>query len=132
MTMTDPVADMLTRIRNANQAKHFRVDIPASKIKLGLAKILKSEGYVRDFRVIEDRKQKILRVYLKYGRKQQTVLRGLKRISKPGRRIYCKGDKIPRVLNGYGTAIISTSTGVLTDQECRDQNVGGEVICYIW
>ncbi|MDD3627836.1 MAG: 30S ribosomal protein S8 [bacterium] len=132
MTMTDPIADMLTRIRNANQARHYRVDIPSSKLKAGLAKILKLEGYVRDFRVIEDRKQGILRIYLKYGKKQETVLRGLKRVSKPGRRIFCKGEAIPKVLNGFGTAIISTSSGVLTDKECREKKVGGEVICYIW
>ncbi|HDS09491.1 MAG TPA: 30S ribosomal protein S8 [Firmicutes bacterium] len=132
MTMTDPIADMLTRIRNANEAKHFKVDIPSSKLKTGLAKILKLEGYIRDFRIIEDRKQGILRVYLKYGKKQETVLRGLKRVSKPGRRVFCKGESVPKVLNGFGTAIISTSSGILTDKECREKKVGGEVICYIW
>jgi len=123
---------MLTRIRNANEAKHFKVDIPSSKLKTGLAKILKLEGYIRDFRIIEDRKQGILRVYLKYGKKQETVLRGLKRVSKPGRRVFCKGESVPKVLNGFGTAIISTSSGILTDKECREKKVGGEVICYIW
>lgn len=132
MVMTDPVADMLTRIRNANVVKHEKLELPASKLKAEVADILKREGYIRDYEVIEDNKQGVLRIFLKYGSNEQRVITGLKRISKPGRRIYVKANEVPRVLNGLGTAIVSTSKGVLSDKEARQQAIGGEVIAYIW
>lgn len=132
MVMTDPVADMLTRIRNANVVKHDKLELPASKLKAEIADILKREGYVRDFEVLEDNKQGVLRIFLKYGAQEQRVITGLKKISKPGRRVYAKADEVPRVLNGLGTAIVSTSKGVLSDREARQQAVGGEVLAYIW
>lgn len=132
MVMTDPVADMLTRIRNANVVKHERLELPASKLKAEIADILKREGYVRDYEVIEDKKQGVLRIFLKYGSSEERVITGLKRISKPGRRVYAKANEVPRVLNGLGTAIVSTSKGVLSDREARKQAVGGEVLAYIW
>ena len=132
MVMTDPIADFLTRIRNANQAKHEVLEVPASNIKKGIAEILKREGFVKNVEVIEDDKQGIIRVFLKYGQNGERVITNLKRISKPGLRVYVKSDDIPKVLNGLGTAIISTSTGVVTDKVARETNVGGEVIAYIW
>lgn len=130
--MTDPIADMLTRIRNANNAKHDSVDIPASNIKKQLAQILLEEGFVKGFDVIEDAKQGIIRVDLKYGTQKEKVISGIKRISKPGLRVYVKSDEVPRVLGGLGIAIISTSNGILTDKQARSKVVGGEVICYVW
>jgi len=130
--MTDPIADMLTRIRNASMVYHDSVDVPASNLKKELARILKQEGYIRDYRVINDGKQGIVRLYLKYGANKQRVISGLKRISKPGRRVYARRDQIPRVLGGLGVAVLSTSKGVMTDREARQQGVGGEVICYVW
>ena len=130
--MTDPIADMLTRIRNANNAKHDSVDIPASNIKKQLAQILLDEGFVKGFDVIEDAKQGIIRVDLKYGTKKEKVISGIKRISKPGLRVYVKSDEVPRVLGGLGIAFISTSSGIITDKQARNKAVGGEVICYVW
>lgn len=132
MVMTDPIADMLTRIRNANTVKHSSLELPASKMKREIADILKREGFIRDYEYIEDNKQGILRIFLKYGPNNERVITGLKRISKPGLRVYVKADEIPRVLGGLGIAIISSSNGVLSDKEARQQNVGGEVIAYIW
>lgn len=132
MTMTDPIADMLTRIRNANTVKHETVDIPASNIKKEIARILLEEGFVKGYDVIEDGKQGIIRLQLKYGIEGERVISGLKRISKPGMRVYSSKDEIPKVLNGLGVAIMSTSKGILTDREARKENVGGEVICYVW
>ena len=132
MTMTDPIADMLTRIRNANVVKHETVDVPASNIKKELARILLEEGFVRGYDVIEDGKQGIIRIQLKYGQTGERVISGLKRISKPGMRVYADKHEVPRVLNGLGISIISTSKGILTDKQARKANVGGEVICYVW
>ena len=132
MTMTDPIADMLTRIRNANVVKHETVDVPASNMKKELARILLEEGFVRGYDVIEDGKQGIIRIQLKYGQTGERVISGLKRISKPGRRVYADKHEVPRVLNGLGISIISTSKGILTDKQARKENVGGEVICYVW
>ncbi len=132
MSMTDPIADMLTRIRNANNAFHEKVDIPASKLKIEVAKILKNEGYIKNYKYIEDRKQGLIRVYLKYGVNKEKVINQLVRISKPGLRVYCRANKIPYVLRGMGTAIISTSQGIVTDKDSRKLNAGGEVLCYIW
>ena len=132
MTMTDPIADMLTRIRNANVVKHETVDVPASNIKKELARILLEEGFVRGYDVIEDGKQGIIRIQLKYGQTGERVISGLKRISKPGMRVYADKHEVPRVLNGLGISIISTSKGILTDKQARKENVGGEVICYVW
>ena len=132
MTMTDPIADMLTRIRNANTVKHETVDVPASNIKKELARILLEEGFVRGYDVIEDGKQGIIRIQLKYGQTGERVISGLKRISKPGMRVYADKHEVPRVLNGLGISIISTSKGILTDRQARKENVGGEVICYVW
>ncbi|MDK2823766.1 MAG: small subunit ribosomal protein [Clostridia bacterium] len=132
MVMTDPIADFLTRIRNANMVMHEKVEIPASKTKKALAEILKKEGFVKDYEYIEDGKQGIIRIYLKYGSNREKVITGMKRISKPGLRVYCKKDEIPRVLGGLGIAIISTSQGIMTDKEARKTGLGGEVICYVW
>ena len=132
MTMTDPIADMLTRIRNANTVKHETVDVPASNIKKEIARILLEEGFVRGYDVIEDGKQGIIRIQLKYGQAGERVISGLKRISKPGMRVYAANQEIPKVLNGLGISIISTSKGILTDKQARKANVGGEVICYVW
>jgi len=132
MVMTDPIADMLTRIRNANVVRHEKLELPSSKLKAEIADILKREGYVRDYEVVKDDKQGVLRIFLKYGANEQRVITGLKRISKPGLRVYAKADEVPRVLNGLGTAIVSTSKGVLSDKEARAQAVGGEVLAYIW
>lgn len=132
MVMTDPIADMLTRIRNANVVRHDKLEIPSSKVKVEIAKILKDEGYIRDFEVVEDNKQGVLKLFLKYGSNNERVITGLKRISKPGLRVYAKADEVPRVLNGLGTAIVSTSNGVLSDKDARSQAVGGEILAYIW
>jgi small subunit ribosomal protein S8 len=130
--MSDPIADMLTRIRNANTVRHETVEMPASKIKRQIAEILKSEGFIRDCEYIEDNKQGIIRIFLKYGPNNERVITGLKRISKPGLRVYTKASEIPRVLGGLGIAILSTSKGVMTDKQARQLNTGGEVICYVW
>ncbi len=130
--MTDPIADMLTRIRNANMAKLEKVDIPASKMKIELTKILKEKGFIKSFKVLRDRKQGMIRVSLKYLDDQEKVITGLTRISKPGRRVYVGKDMIPRVMGGYGIAILSTSKGIKTDEICRRDGVGGEVLCNIW
>lgn len=132
MVMTDPIADFLTRIRNANQAKHEVLELPASNIKKGIAEILKREGFVKNVEVIEDDKQGIIRVFLKYGANGEKVITNLKRVSKPGLRVYKKREDLPKVLNGLGIAILSTSEGLLTDKEARQKNVGGEVIAYVW
>ena len=132
MTMTDPIADMLTRIRNANVVKHETVDVPASNMKKELARILLEEGFIRGYDVIEDGTQGIIRIQLKYGQTGERVISGLKRISKPGMRVYADKHEVPRVLNGLGISIISTSKGILTDKQARKENVGGEVICYVW
>ena len=132
MVMTDPIADFLTRIRNANMVMHEKVEIPASKTKIALAEILKNEGFIKDYEQVEDGKQGIIRVYLKYGPNREKVISGLKRISKPGLKVYCKKDEIPKVLGGSGIAIISTSKGIVTDKEARKLGLGGEVICYVW
>ena len=132
MVMTDPIADYLTRIRNANSVNHEKVEIPASKMKKTMSQILKEEGMIKDFEYIEDGKQGILRVYLKYGPNKQKVITGLKRISRPGLRVYAKKDEIPRILGGLGIAIISTSQGVMTDKQARRRGLGGEVLCYVW
>jgi small subunit ribosomal protein S8 len=130
--ITDPVADLLTRIRNASRAGHELVEIPGSRLKLEIVKILAQEKYVRGYQFISDEKAGILRVFLKYGTKREPVLTQLERVSKPGRRVYVAAEKVPRPQNGMGVAIVSTSRGLLPDRECRKQKVGGEVICYVW
>ncbi|MBS5788750.1 MAG: 30S ribosomal protein S8 [Clostridioides difficile] len=132
MTMTDPIADMLTRVRNANMVKHETVDVPASNMKKEIARILLEEGFIRGYDVIEDGKQGIIRIQLKYGQEGDRVIQGLKKISKPGMRVYAAHDEIPKVLNGLGISVISTSKGILTDKQARNENVGGEVVCYVW
>lgn len=132
MTFTDPIADMLTRIRNANMVKHSTVDVPASTMKKRLAEILLSEGFVKGYDVIEDGKQGIIRIELKYDHNTDKVITGLKRISKPGLRVYAKRNEIPKVLGGLGIAVLSTSKGIVTDKDARKLGVGGEVICYVW
>ena len=132
MTTTDPIADMLTRIRNANSAKHKTVDIPASNMKRGIAEILFKEGYIKSFEEIKDENQGIIRVTLKYDENGTRIIDGLKRISKPGLRVYASKEDLPRVLNGLGIAIISTSKGLKTDKEARELGVGGEVLAYVW
>ena len=130
--MTDPIADMLSRIRNANNARHKSVDIPCSNIKKEIAKILLDEGYIKGYDVVEDDKQGIIKIDLKYSGDGERVISGLKRISKPGLRVYVKCDDVPKVLGGLGIAIISTSKGIITDKKARQDKVGGEVICYVW
>ena len=132
MVMTDPIADMLTRIRNANSVYHDKVEIPGSKIKEAIAVILKSEGFIKDYETIADNKQNTIRVSLKYGSNREKVISGIKRISKPGLRVYAKKDQLPRVLGGLGVAIISTSQGMMTDKTARKAGLGGEVVAYIW
>lgn len=132
MVMTDPIADFLTRIRNANTVHHEKVEIPASKVKKAMAEILKSEGFIKDFEYIEDSKQGMIRVYLKYGAERARVISGLKRISKPGLRVYAKKDEVPRVLGGLGIALISTPRGLMTDKQARRSGLGGEVVAYVW
>ena len=132
MTMTDPVADMLTRIRNANTAGHATVDIPASKIKKNIAEILVKEGYIKGYEVVAGETQDIIRVTMKYGPEKTKVISGIKKISKPGLKVYAKANEVPKVLGGLGIAIISTSNGLVTEKEARKLGVGGEVICYVW
>lgn len=132
MSMSDPIADMLTRIRNAGKAKFNSVDIPGSKLKSELARVLKDEGYIRNYKFIKDDKQGILRVYLKYDKNQSAAILKLERVSKPSRRVYVKGNEIKPVYNGMGISILSTSRGVMTDKSARRENVGGEVLCNIW
>ena len=132
MVICDPIADMLTRIRNANTVKHEVVDIPSSNIKKSIAQILLDEGYIKSFDIIDDGKQGVIRVALKYSGNKQKVITGLKRISKPGLRVYARKEQIPKVLGGLGIAIISTSSGIMTDKKARLQGVGGEVLCYVW
>lgn len=132
MTMTDPVADMLTRIRNANTAGHATVEIPASKLKKNIAEILVKEGYIKGFEVIENAPQDIIKVTMKYGADKTRVISGIKKISKPGLKVYAQAADVPKVLGGLGIAIISTSKGLITDKEARKLGVGGEVICYVW
>lgn len=130
--MTDPIADMLTRIRNSNNAKHDSVDVPASNIKKEIAQILLNEGFIKGYDSIEDKKQGLIRIDLKYGPNQEKIISGIKRISKPGLRVHVKNDNVPRVLGGLGIAIISTSKGMMTDKDARKNSVGGEVLCYVW
>ena len=133
MTMSDPIADMLTRIRNGNVAKHDTVDVPASKMKQAIADILVREGYIKKYEVVSDGNVKNIRIYMKYGKdKSEKVITGIKRISKPGLRVYAGKDDMPRVLGGLGTAIISTNKGIVTDKEARAMNVGGEVLAFVW
>ena len=132
MTMTDPIAAMLTRIRNANTVGHETVEIPASKMKKSIAEILKEEGYIEDFDIIDDNKQGIIKITMKYGANKEKVITGIKKISKPGLKVYAKANDVPRVIGGLGIAIISTSKGVVSDKEARKMGVGGEVICYVW
>ena len=129
--MTDPIADLFTRIRNGLMVGHLRIDVPGSKMKARIVEILKEEGYIKNFRIYQDNLQGVIRIYLKY-KDEKSVIRGIKRISKPGRRNYVKRDKIPRVLNGLGLAILSTSSGLMTDHECREKGVGGEVLGHVW
>lgn len=132
MVMTDPIADFLTRIRNGNMVMHENIEAPSSKMKLAIADILKDEGYIKDFEYIADGKQGIVRVYLKYGANKEKVISGIKRISKPGLKVYVKKDEVPKVLGGLGTAVVSTSKGLMTDKKARKEGLGGEIICYIW
>lgn len=132
MQMSDVIADMLTRIRNANDAKHETVDIPASKMKKAIADILVSEGYVKNAQIIEDGKQGIIRVTLKYGQGKSKILQGLRRVSKPGLRVYSNCEDMPRVMNGLGVAIVSTSKGIMTDKQARALNIGGEIVAFVW
>ena len=132
MTMTDPIADMLTRIRNANIVGHDSVEIPASKMKKSIAEILLNEGFIENFEMVDDNKQGIIKVEMKYGANKEKVINGIKKISKPGLKVYAKANDIPKVLGGLGIAIISTSKGVVSDKEARKLGVGGEVICYVW
>ncbi|HXJ77133.1 MAG TPA: 30S ribosomal protein S8 [Candidatus Methylomirabilis sp.] len=130
--MSDPIADLLTRIRNASRAEHEKVDIPASKLKVRITEVLKEEGFIKNYRLIEDDKQGILRVYLKYGAGNEKMISGLVRVSRPGRRVYVAKDEIPSILGGMGLAILSTSRGIMTDRDSRKQQVGGEVLAYVW
>ncbi len=132
MTMTDPIADMLTRLRNANSVLHDKVEIPGSKIKKAIAEVLKAEGFIKDFTVTENNKQGVLTLTLKYGPKREKVISGIKRISKPGLRMYAKHAELPKVLGGLGIAIISTSKGIMSDKQARQAGVGGEVLAYVW
>ncbi|MBP9483177.1 MAG: 30S ribosomal protein S8 [Negativicutes bacterium] len=132
MQITDPIADMLTRIRNANSVHHDKVEIPASRMKKAIAQLLKQEGFVKDFDVVEDNKQGTLRISLKYGPNREKVITGLKRISKPGLRVYVKSEQLPKVLGGLGIALVSTSAGIMSDKEARKAGLGGEVLAYVW
>ena len=132
MVVTDTIADMLTRIRNANGMRYQEVSVPASNLKVSLAKILKDEGFIEDYKVVDDNVQGTIMLTLKYGQNKERVITGLKRISKPGLRVYAKAGEVPKVLNGLGIAVISTSHGVMTDKAARKENLGGEVLCYIW
>ena len=130
--LTDPIADMLTRIRNAVMIRAEKVDVPASRMKLEIAKIMKEEGFIRAYKILKDKKQGVLRITLKYAADNEAVISGIKRISKPGRRVYADKDSIPTVMGGVGISVLSTSRGVLGDKTCRREKVGGEVLCYIW
>lgn len=130
--MTDPIADMLTRIRNANMAKHEKVDIPASKIKIEIIKIMKEKGFIKSFKVLRDRKQGMIRISMKYYDGDEAAITGMKKISKPGKKVYVDSTRIPKVMGGYGIAVLSTSKGILTDEACRSEGIGGEVLCNIW
>jgi small subunit ribosomal protein S8 len=132
MSMTDPISDMLTRIRNATTVRHDRTDVPASKMKLEIAKILKQEGFIRTFKLLEEGPQGLIRIYLKYAEDGEPVIHGLRRVSTPGRRVYCAADDLPKVQNGLGVAVVSTNRGVLTDEQARGLRVGGEVLCEVW
>lgn len=132
MVMTDPVADFLTRIRNGNMVYHDKIEAPASKMKRSIAEILKQEGFIKDYEYVEDDKQGVIRVYLKYNAGKERVITGLRRISKPGLRVYVRKDAIPKVLGGLGIAVISTSQGIMTDKRARKEGLGGEVLCYVW
>lgn len=132
MSLTDPIADMLTRIRNAVKVKMKEVSIPSSRMKVEIAKILKEEGYIRNFKVIDDNKQGILNITLKYTEDNENVISGLKRVSRPGCRTYCKGDSIPKVIGGLGIVILSTSKGIATGKKCEELGLGGEILCYVW
>lgn len=132
MSMSDPIADMLTRMRNALVVKYNRVDMPASKTKVNIAKVLKAEGYIKNFKVLKDNRQGVLRVYLRYDEHARPVIKGLERVSKPGRRVYAKAKELPPVLNGLGVNVVSTSRGVMTDRQARQENLGGEVMCSVW
>ena len=132
MQITDPIADLLTRIRNANSAKHESVDVPASNMKKAIVEILNKEGYIKDYQVIEDGKQGVIRITLKYGANNEKAISGLKRVSKPGLRIYAGVDEMPKVLKGLGIAIVSTSKGIMTDKQARAEHIGGEVLAFVW
>jgi small subunit ribosomal protein S8 len=132
MVMTDPIADLLTRIRNGCMARFEKVDIPASKLKLGIAKVLKEEGYIKNYKLIKDKRQGILRIFLKYDEENASVISGIERVSKPSCRLHVGHEQIPSVFNGLGTAIISTSKGILADRDARKQKVGGEILCKVW
>ncbi len=132
MSMTDPIADLLTRIRNAQMAKYKSVDVPSSRMKVSIAKILEDEGYIDNFKVVDDARQGVLRIHLKYGGAGERTITGLERVSRPGRRVYCGKDEIPKVLGGMGITILSTPKGVLTGAACRKLGVGGEVLCNVW
>ena len=132
MSLSDPISNLLTNIRNAAHARKETVDIPASKLSQKILEIFKTDGYIEDFRVVKDNKQGMLKVYLKYEKNKTSTIIGIKRISRPGLRVYAKGDRIPKVINGLGTAVVSTSRGVMTDREARKSKMGGEVLCYIW
>lgn len=132
MQITDPIADLLTRIRNANTVKHETVDCPSSKMKAAIVEILANEGYIKGYQIIEDGKQNVIRMTLKYSPSGERVISGLKRVSKPGLRYYASADEMPRVLKGLGTAIVSTSKGIMTDKEARKEHIGGEVLCFVW
>jgi small subunit ribosomal protein S8 len=132
MSMTDPIADMLTRIRNATMVRHDRTDVPASRVKLEIAKILKQEGFIRTFKVLEEGPQGTLRIYLKYADDGESVIHGMERVSKPGRRVYRGVEDLPRVRSGLGVAVVSTNRGILTDEQARGLSVGGEVLCRVW
>lgn len=132
MAVTDPIADMLTRIRNANLARHEHVLVPASKLKLEIAKVLKAQGYIQKYDLIDDKRQGQLRIHLRYTPERRAVITGLRRVSRPGMRVYVDGGRVPRVLGGLGIAVLSTSQGVLTDREARRRRIGGEVLCYVW
>jgi small subunit ribosomal protein S8 len=132
MAVSDPIADLLTRIRNANTVNHDRIEVPGSKMKKAIVEILKNEGFIRDYEWIDNGHQGVIRIYLKYGPNKAKVISGLRRISKPGLRVYAKKDQVPRVLGGLGIAILSTSKGIMTDKQARKEGLGGEVLCYIW
>ncbi|MCJ7682802.1 MAG: 30S ribosomal protein S8 [Desulfobacteraceae bacterium] len=132
MSMTDPIADMLTRVRNAQKASHELVNIPSSKLKINVAKVLKSEGFIKNFRIISDGQHRFIKIFLKYDKEGVAIIEGIKRVSKPGCRVYAGSDEVPKVLNGYGINILSTSKGLMTDNEARKTGIGGEILCAVW